>query len=98
MTSLRSWIPVSSFATVWEGVNVTVRLEPGPAEISLTPIHDTPYCCWGDRNIDVVMLHPNASDVDARLTSVADGQVLPLDGLFSQHGEVGLWFAHGVLI
>jgi hypothetical protein len=35
-----------------------------------------------------VVLHPNSSDVNDRINSVADGQVLPLDGLFSQQGEV----------
>lgn len=37
------------------------------------------------------MLHPNASDVQRRINGSADpsdGQVLPLDGLFSQSGEV----------
>eukprot|EP00039_Didymoeca_costata_P021098 m.343405 g.343405 ORF g.343405 m.343405 type:complete len:1268 (+) comp22801_c0_seq1:126-3929(+) len=74
---------------VWEGVNVTANLAAGPAEVLISPVHDTDYCCFGDRNIDVVMLHPNASDVTRRvLYSVPDGQVLPLDGLFSQLGEV----------
>lgn len=83
---------------VWEGVNSTVSgLEPGkPAEISLTPVHDSDYCCWGDRNIDAVLLHPNASDVDRRLVDEIDGQVLPIDGLFSQRNEVFFKVRQGV--
>jgi hypothetical protein len=40
-----------------------------------------------DRNMDVIMLHPNASDIQMRLSSGKD-RPLPLDGLLSQHGEV----------
>ena len=78
---------------VWEGAGVeaTVTLAKGPAVISLGGVKDSDYCCFGDRNIDVVVLHPNASDVNRRINGSADpadGQVLPLDGLFSQSGEV----------
>eukprot|EP01047_Picozoa_sp_COSAG01_P086750 COSAG01_NODE_19649_length_998_cov_1.240267_1_plen_223_part_01 len=38
---------------VWEGVGATAKLAAGPAEIALTPVHDSDYCCWGDRNIDL---------------------------------------------
>eukprot|EP01052_Picozoa_sp_SAG31_P014693 SAG31_NODE_922_length_10976_cov_8.838742_1_plen_175_part_10 len=73
-------------------VGTTVQLAAGPAQITITPVPpDDSYCCWADRNIDVIMLHPNASDVERRVNGTADpadGQVLPLDGLFSQHGEV----------
>ena len=58
---------------VWEGTfeGPYVSLKAGPAVISLKPIVDADctqdgpqgHCSWGDRNIDVVMLHPNASDV-----------------------------------
>jgi hypothetical protein len=80
---------------VWEGAGVgaTVVLAKGPAVISLSPVKDSDYCCFGDRNIDVVVLHPNSTDVDRRINGTADpadGQVLPLDGLFSQAVSLGL--------
>lgn len=74
---------------VWEGVNTTVALTPGvAATVSIKPLKDSDYCCWGDRNIDAILLHPNRTEVDYRLHNAIDGQVLPLDGLFSQYGEV----------
>ena len=78
---------------VWEGAGVgaEAKLTAGPAIITLAPVHDSDYCCWGDRNIDVIVLHPNSTDVERRINGTADpadGQVLPLDGLFSQSGEV----------
>lgn len=77
-----------SFILVWE-IGDGAQLVAGPAVISVTPVHDTAYCCWGDINIDTFMLHPNASDVAAR---VNDSKVrdLPFDGMFSQRGEVFL--------
>lgn len=103
-------------------------LAAGAAEISLSPIADADCtkdqgaCHFGDRNIDAIILHPNASDVLRRINSTtgdlqclslrfycqmhclsllitafpcgssgadpADGQVLPLDVLFSQQNEV----------
>ena len=72
-------------------MEATVTLAKGPAVISLGGVKDSEYCCFGDRNIDVVVLHPNASDINRRINGSADpadGQVLPLDGLFSQSGEV----------
>lgn len=68
-------------------MEATVNLAKGPAVITLSGVKDTDYCCFGDRNIDVVVLHPNSTDVDRRINGTADpadGQVLPLDGLFSQ--------------
>ena len=56
--------------------------------LCLHKVQDSEYCCWGDRNIDTVLLHPNRTDIAARLLSPTDGAVLPLDGLFSQQGEV----------
>lgn len=81
---------------VWEGAGVgaTVTLAKGPAVISLSPVKDSDYCCFGDRNIDVVVLHPNSTDVDRRINGTADpadGQVLPLDGLFSQAVRICFW-------
>eukprot|EP01052_Picozoa_sp_SAG31_P031775 SAG31_NODE_3406_length_4308_cov_2.231884_5_plen_100_part_00 len=49
---------------------------------------DWKHCLFGNRNVDVVMLHPNSSDVEHRLTS--ETKILPLDGLLSQAGE-GAW-------
>jgi hypothetical protein len=67
---------------VWEGVNITATLKPGAAQISLTPVQDTGYCCWGDRNIDTVLLHPNRTDIANRLLSVSDGQASEPSSIF----------------
>jgi hypothetical protein len=78
--------------TVWEGVDVTVPLQPGPAIITLEVSHTTPRSVplaaarFADRNVDVVMLTPNASDLAMRLTHEY-GEV-QFDGLLSQAGEV----------
>ena len=78
---------------VWEGVGSAVRLEKGPATITLTidadanaASDDSPLA---NRNVDLVMLFPNRSDIEARM---AYGEVnamdLAGDGLLSQAGEV----------
>lgn len=71
---------------VWE-IGSPVHLVAGPAAITLTPVHDTEYCCWGDINIDAILLHPNETDIAARVndSTVKD---LPFDGMFSQLNEV----------
>jgi hypothetical protein len=72
---------------VWEGTNVHATLAAGAATVTLVVdnstlgVHPT-----ASRNIDLVMLTPNASDVALRLT--AEKIMLPLDGLLSQAGEV----------
>ena len=71
---------------VWE-TQTAHSLDAGPAEIRLSPVRDMEYCCWGDINIDAILLHPNATAVNASIydTTVKD---LPFDGMFSQKGEV----------
>eukprot|EP01045_Picozoa_sp_COSAG04_P002623 COSAG04_NODE_97_length_26459_cov_6.507246_11_plen_1116_part_00 len=71
---------------VWE-VGAGAHLAPGVAEVRLTPVRDSDYCCWGDINIDALMLSPNSTDVAARLNDSATKD-LPFDGMFSQLGEV----------
>ena len=51
-------------------------------------MRDCPTCDYANNNIDLLMLHPNSSDIDMRMTK--ETQVMPLDGLISQYGEV--WF------
>ena len=70
---------------VWEGVNTTVTLAAGTATISLTFVNGTsPH--QGNRNVDLILLHPNRTDIDHRLTK--ETEFLPLDGLINQAGEV----------
>lgn len=63
-------------------------LQPGPATITLEVSHTTPAgnplatARFADRNVDVVMLTPNASDLEMRLTHEF-GEV-QFDGLLSQ--------------
>ena len=62
-------------------------LEKGPAVMHFTPVRDSEYCCWGDINVDAVMLSPNATDIAQRLNETKTRD-LPFDGMFSQLGEV----------
>ena len=74
---------------VWQ-IESADRLEKGPAVIHFTPLRPDSlkgYCCWGDINIDAVMLSPNASDIAQRLND-SKTKDLPFDGMFSQRGEV----------
>jgi hypothetical protein len=48
------------------------------------------YCCWGDVNIDTIMLHPNSTDVAARVNDLTIKD-LPFDGMFSQLGPFYNW-------
>jgi hypothetical protein len=60
---------------VWEGVGVgaTVTLTADPVNITITLVHTVPAgvdlstARFSDRNVDVVMLSPNASDLALRL-------------------------------
>jgi hypothetical protein len=63
------------------------QLEEGPAIMHFTPVRDSQYCCWGDINVDAVLLSPNASDIAQRLNDTKTRD-LPFDGMFSQLGEV----------
>jgi hypothetical protein len=77
--------------TVFEGVNTTVQLDAGSATITISVLHvvshgmDPVDAHFADRNIDLVLLHPNRTDVDMRLVHEKE-QVF--DGLLSQAGEV----------
>ena len=48
-----------------------------------TGMQEVNFC---DRNVDAIVLHPNATDVELRMKFEAP--FLPLDGLMSQAGEV----------
>ena len=82
-----SWPYGSTENMVWEFHAAPHALAPGPAQISFTPVRDTDYCCWGDINVDAVMLHPNATDIAERINDPATRD-LPFDGMFSQRNEV----------
>jgi hypothetical protein len=84
-------VPISGATEnmVWEGIGQNVTLEAGSAVLTLRVFREpsVPLNMHADRNLDVIMLHPNASDVSMRLSSGKD-RPLPLDGLLSQHGDV----------
>jgi len=70
---------------VWEGHDAFVDLQPGPATISLVAgPQDAP---GAKRNVDLVMLTPDAAQVASRINSEA---YLPLDGWLTQVGDVWL--------
>ena len=82
---------------VWEGIGAKVTLTPGTYTITIAGLNAAPtssasatgepeetlFC---QRNIDAILLHPNATDIAMR--SEQEGPMLPLDGLLSQAGDV----------
>ena len=78
---------------LWEGPGDTVRLEPGLATVTLVIDESSRFATeespLANRNLDVIMLFPNSSDIVARSTAFeTSSQSLALDGLLSQSGEV----------
>jgi len=96
-----SWTYGSVENMLWEGVNATAQLSKGPATIRLL-VDET--CSANstastvkrdggtedaDRNIDAFLLTTNSTDVMSRATVYESGGLsVPLDGLFTQAGEV----------
>lgn len=77
----------------WEGVGVKVALQAGVsyvlsiAAVNSTTAHvDPELLVFADRNVDVFALVPNDEDIEARL--IYEYNVLALDGLLTQAGEV----------
>ena len=68
---------------VWEGHDAGVDLDAGKATITL--IADKQPTPAAKRNVDLVMLTPNADDVKKRIDTEG---YLPLDGLLTQSGDV----------
>ena len=73
---LKMVVPISGATEnmVWEGVGRNVSLESGPAVLTLRAVREpgVPLSMHADRNMDVIMLHPNASDIQMRLSSGKD--------------------------
>lgn len=80
------WPYGATESVLWEGVGKTAYLKSGMATVTITAVHDCDDCLYANRNLDLIMLHPNSSDITFRMT--ADSMILPFDGLLSQHGEV----------
>jgi hypothetical protein len=78
---------------VWEGLGSSVQLAEGPATITLSVDADSNLATadspLANRNVDVVMLFPNTTDMEAR-QAYGESNVMDLagDGLLSQSGEV----------
>jgi hypothetical protein len=72
---------------VWEVQPTLSSLKSGPAQISVAPVRDSDYCCWGDINIDAIVINPNSTEI-ARQMNDSTVRDLPFDGMFSQLGEV----------
>ena len=92
---------------LWEGIGATARLSAGPATLTLTIGNGTQASSdanttaidggtgQADRNIDLLLLTPNASDVLSRATAFENGGLsLPLDGLLNQAGETYFRFTN----
>lgn len=83
------WPYGATEGVVWEGVGKTAFLRKGMATVSLSVIHECTEqegCLYANRNLDVLMLHPNSSDVEMRMAK--ETAILPFDGLLSQNNEV----------
>jgi len=91
-----SWPYGTTENVVWEGVGSTAVLAAGKYVMTITALNTTMpgvvngtgmkavhFCA---RNVDAFVLTPNATDVTMRLAY--EKPFLPLDGLFSQAGEV----------
>ena len=94
-----SWMYGAKENDVWEGIGSSVQLAKGPATITLSidaeanlATVDSPLA---NRNIDVVMLFPNMTDMDARQAyGESNSMDLAGDGLLSQSGEVYFQVSH----
>eukprot|EP01051_Picozoa_sp_SAG22_P006855 SAG22_NODE_464_length_10191_cov_14.495541_2_plen_714_part_00 len=99
-TSLKVWpggqittelVPISGATEnmVWEGYGLFAELQQGSVELVLCAAREegVELAMHADRNFDLIMLHPNRSDVQMRISSGTD-RPLPLDGLLSQYGQV----------
>jgi hypothetical protein len=89
------WWPYGSTEqVVWEGVGTSLALAAGKYVATLTSSDETGHdysadpgmLAFADRNLDVLVLTKNATDVESRLKW--GPLVLPLDGMLSQGGEV----------
>lgn len=69
----------------WEGADARVILKEGKATVGLRA--DSQEGLIADRNVDLVLLTPNAEDVAERLEKE---RYLPLDGLLTQEGDLEL--------
>jgi hypothetical protein len=80
------WPYGATEGVVWEGVDKTAYLRRGMATVTLTAVHDCESCLVANRNVDLIMLTPNTSDIKMRMAE--ETAILPFDGLISQYGEV----------
>lgn len=94
LTAECSWTYGATEGWLWEGIGANVQLEQGSAEITLTrdsatESDDPEGSPEANRNIDMIVLHPNQTDVMNRALVYEVGHLsLPLDGYATQQGEV----------
>ena len=94
LTAECSWTYGATEGMLWEGIGANAKLEAGTAAITLSMDNATATDDMVDspeamRNIDLIVLHPNQTDVMGRATKWETSSLaLPLDGYASQHGEV----------
>jgi hypothetical protein len=82
--------PVINHALTWAGVSDRVLLEPGPVSVSLSVSAGLSPPNSGRRNVDVVVLTSNLTDLAVRVAHGGDQGNTPLDGLLTQQGDVFL--------
>lgn len=76
-------------AATWAGLHDRVYLEPGPVTVRLSVSAELTPPNSGRRNIDVVVLTSNFTDLAVRLANPPDDNT-PLDGMLTQRGDVFL--------
>ncbi len=83
LTNEVSWSWGATENIVWEGHDALVDLEAGPARVTLIAANQPEPAAR--RNVDLVMLTTELSEINERITKEG---YLPLDGLLTQQGDL----------
>eukprot|EP01052_Picozoa_sp_SAG31_P011089 SAG31_NODE_621_length_13502_cov_18.057002_2_plen_306_part_00 len=78
-----------SSSSQWAGVHDRVYLQPGPVTVRLSVSSELTPSNSGRRNVDVVVLTSNFTDLAVRLANPPPDNT-PLDGMLTQRGDVFL--------
>ena len=79
----------NGYKATWAGAHNRVYLQPGPVTVQLTVSAELTPPNSGRRNIDVVVLTSNMTDLAVRLAHPPDDNT-PLDGMLTQRGDLFL--------
>ena len=74
----------------WQGTRNRVMLDAGPVDVSLTVSAELTPSNSGRRNIDLVVLTSNFTDLSLRVADGGNKGNTPLDGMLTQAGDIFL--------